>query len=141
MSFDFDEDDKKAFKKNDRCFKILEHEDKLFTTRVNLLLVAESLLFLAYVTTICCVENIKNCVSVIFALIGLIITIFIGFVNIRASLYLKELNESIDNVFPFYKKMRRKRIFGSANIVLGWLITFIFIIAWVVLLVLNLCCD
>ena len=139
MNKDFiDENDEKDFKKN--CFKMLYHEDKLFTTRVNLLLVAESLLFLSYVTTICCEQNIKNCISVTIGITGLIMTILIGFVNIRASSNLEELKKLIDKTYPFYKKIRKKRVFGSANIVLGWIITILFILTWVVLLALNLCC-
>jgi len=140
MSFDFTPTEKEAFKKNDRCFKMLEYEDRLFTTRVNLLLIAESLLFLSYVTTICCEQYIKNCISITIGLIGLIITILIGYVNIRAFENLKKHKETIEDIFPFYKKMRQQRMLGSANMVLSWLVTIIFVIAWIVLLVINLCC-
>ena len=138
MPFDFTNNEKNDFKDKERCFKVLEHENKLFTTRVNLLLVAESLLFLSYVTTLGN-PQINNCVVFTIGIIGLIITFLIGFVNIRASINLEKLKETIDDIYSFHKKMRQQRVFGSANIILGWILTIVFIIAWIVLLVLNTC--
>ena len=91
-------------------FDLLFHEDKLFTTRVNLLLVAESLLFISYVTSLN--MELNKCISVVISGLGITITIFFGFVNIRASENLEKLKEEIEKIFTFYQKIRKKRVWG-----------------------------
>ena len=125
----------------ENCFPILHNENKLFASRVNLLLVAESLLFISYVTVLCCNTNKSIFVSYTIIFSAIFLTLFIGYVNIRASINLENLKKKIDEEYPFHKKLRDERIWGSANIVLSYFITILFLITWIVFLVIQICCS
>ena len=118
------------------------HEDRLFSNRVNLFLVAESMLFVSYVTALS-IGNLNKCVSVIIGGLGITITILFGIVNINASGNLDKLKEKLADEDAVYKKLRnerKERLFPSANIFLGWLLIIAFFIAWFSLLFLKFCC-
>ena len=79
----FEGDENGDFKKY--AFKLLFHENTLFTSRVNLLLVAESLLAISYVTSLTSEFAIQNEIDKHIIYIGIILTSLFGIVNIRSS--------------------------------------------------------
>lgn len=137
--YDFNSKDVKDFTNNGLCFKLLLHENELFTNRINLFLLAESLLFLSYVTTLVNIQ-INNCISVLINILGIAITILFGYVIVRHANNLESLKTTIDEYFPFHKKIRGRRTGIPTNIVLSWILIFVFLITWLILFVLILNC-
>ena len=77
--------------KTDSYRALLFHEDNLFANRVNLFLVAESMLFISYVTSLG-----NEYVSTIIGILGIFLTLSIGFINIRASENINILKNEMD---------------------------------------------
>jgi hypothetical protein len=130
-------EDKCYFKKY--ALDFLSHENKLFTSRVNLLLVAESLLFISYVTSLTSNIAINNNVHYLLCFLGIAITILFWLINARSARNLERLKLTIDDALPFHKKLRSMRsnpkIPFSTNIALSWILSFVFLYIWLTLFI------
>lgn len=115
------------------------HEDELFSNRVNLFLVAESMLFISYVTSLN-ILALNKCISIVIGILGITVTVLCGFVNIRASTALNKLKDRLEETDNVYESLRKEHGQVSVNVVLGWLLTIAFFVVWISLLILNFCC-
>ena len=129
----------------DYRFKVLEREDNLFASRVNFLLVAESMLFISFVTAKAYIGNNSDLEldSLIINLLGIGITILLGFVNIRHNYYIFHVRKEIDtdNIFTEYKDAKerwQKLPHWPTNPILSWYLTWIFLSVWLSFLNLTL---
>lgn len=111
----------------------LLHEDTLFTNRVNFFLVAESMLFVSYVTAINALQPNKVVIHTI-AILGVVYTIIWWFVCGRQQYNLEKLKEKVEEVDPDYKDTRIGRAPGPATFVLAHILPAVTLIAWIVML-------
>jgi len=115
------------------------HEDRIFTSRVNLFLIAESLLILSYVTILC--NNLRE-FSYLLGLTGIIITSFYfkvlsGNYKILEKLKKVALDEEKDYC-PHYRKMKRDIYFRHrSNLILGISIPGVFLTLWIILFIFS----
>ncbi len=127
---------------DDFLMEFMYHEDKVFTSRMNLFLVAESLLLLSFVTLV----NNKDLKIISYYLnVGaIIITFFYSMALWINLMYMKKLQDAAinDNLCLNYKKMKEEIyniqdvpiIFRRPNIYLG-LIPLIFLGGWFLLFI------
>lgn len=117
----------------------LRKDEELFTSRLNLFLVAESLLFLSYATFM----NIGGIDEKIMGLTG-VLAILITFIYLvvinRTVIYINELKRRLMKIYPNYDTFRTDRICaGNVNNCLRCL-PLIFFVAWIILFIFNLNC-
>lgn len=95
-------------------FDMIRNEDRLFTSRVNLLLVVESLLFLsfAYFVTLIVYGLTYAQIIVIF---GLFMSSIFLFICGRHFYDFEVLKQKYEKAFPAYKLARRSRLMGNYN--------------------------
>lgn len=111
----------------------LRREDKLFTSRFNLFLIAESLLFLSYAILIGN-GNINKSIIVIIGLLAFLITIVYSIILRRTKSHIGEIREELRIVNPNYKRFEDMRISKGNVHLLLWRLTLLFFFAWVGLL-------
>ena len=115
----------------------LRREDELFTSRLNLFLVAESLLFLSYATFLG-VLNLNNLIIYEINLLGICITFIYAVVINRSAIYIDEIRGKLTDIYPNYKELKDERE-GKGN-VNNWFrsLPIVFIIAWIMLFFIKL---
>ena len=134
------EEEKKNWNWRNLIFNELKREDGLFTSRVNLFLVAESLLFLSYIASLD-VEKCDKCVSGIIVFLGLLITIFYLIILPRHTVNIDRLKTELEKKDSLYKKMKHEiMIPGYANTTLGMALPITFLAGWIALLAIKFCC-
>jgi hypothetical protein len=111
----------------------LRREDKLFTSRFNLFLIAESLLFLSYATLIVH-ENINKSIIVIIGLLAFLITIVYSIILRRTKSRIGEIRDELRIANSNYKRFEDMRISKGNVHLLLWRLTLLFFFAWVGLL-------
>ncbi|MCJ7697469.1 MAG: hypothetical protein MUO73_03965 [Thermoplasmata archaeon] len=112
-------------------------EDNLFTNRLNLFLVAESLLFLSYATFLGIDDDI-NIIIRIMGVIGAVVTLIYSLILGRSIMYITELHGRLQTLYPNYQRLRNDRLGrGNVNTWL-WLLTIVFLFAWGYLLIISL---
>jgi len=122
------------------------HEDRLFTSRVNLFLVAESILILSFATLL--INEKTRTVSFILSLVGVYITgVYLLFfkrqLKMMDNLKNAGLNEELD-LCPEYRKMRNEVYkmyypsdYAHIHFYLGLIIPITFLLTWLALMI---CC-
>ena len=119
--------------------KNIDKEDELFTRRVNLFLVAESLFFVSYVTLLT-ISDLNKCNLFIIIFLGIAVTVMYWFILSIQIENIKRLKDRLEGIDPIYKKKKREIMKpGHANTVLGIILPVVFLVAWVALLVINCC--
>lgn len=111
----------------------LRREDKLFTSRFNLFLIAESLLFLSYATLIVH-ENINKSIIVIIGLLAFLITIVYSIILRRTKSRIGEIRDELRIANSNYKRFEDMRISKGNVHLLLWRLTLLFFFAWLGLL-------
>lgn len=124
----------------ERRWRYLLHADNLFTNRINLLLVAESLLVLSYISSFGIDSLRENGVSFAIAVIGTVITAIFWFVSNRQRGEIEDIKCRIEKLDEDYKQSRENRkfarlgILAAANFWLGTVFPLLFIPLWLFLL-------
>ena len=114
----------------------LRREDELFTSRFNLFLIAESLLFLSYATLLNKSEIDKIIVG-IMGLLGILITIIYSVTLRRTHKRIGEIREKLREENKYYRDFEDMReCKGHVHV---WLcrITILFLLAWIGLLIFS----
>ena len=89
--------------------KNIDKEDKLFTSRVNLFLVAESLFFVSYVTLLT-ISDLNKCNVFIIILLGIAVTVMYWFILGIQVENIKRLKYRLEEIDPAYKKKKREEV-------------------------------
>ena len=115
----------------------LRREDELFTNRLNLFLVAESLLFLSFATFLG-VLKLNKIIIYEMSLLGIIITFIYAVVINRSVIYIDEIKGRLEDIYPNYLELKNERI-GKGN-VNNWfrILPIVFIITWIMLFIIKL---
>jgi hypothetical protein len=124
--------------------KKIINEDSLFTNRINLLFVAESMLFISYFTALGIINKIPSEMKILLnylIIFGIISNIFFMFVLWRQSNDIGGLKNKLENLEEIEKKEKNNKIskeikesrnWGSANIILSQLLTSLFLFIWII---------
>ena len=114
----------------------LRREDKIFTSRFNLFLIAESLLFLSYATFL----NITVDNKIIIGIMGLLaisITIVYSVILRRTHKRIGEIRDALEETYPNYKKFVDMRVCKGYVHLWLWRLTLLFLLAWIGLLIFS----
>lgn len=114
----------------------LRREDKLFTSRFNLFLIAESLLFLSYATFL----NIKEIDKIIIGIMGLLailITIVYSTILRRTYKRIGEIRDELEKENQYYKRFVEMRVCKDHVHLWLWRLTLLFLFAWIGLLIFS----
>ena len=116
-------------------YRYLRYEDSLFTSRVNLFFVAQSLLFISYFTYLT-IEDSNKYIGLVIIFLGMIIALLYLFIFSRHKANLDLLKEQLKQLkhYGYYENVREITIEGYANPVLGWCLPILFLIAWWIIL-------
>ena len=115
----------------------LRREDELFTSRFNLFLIAESLLFLSYATFLN-IEHINKIIIFIMGLLAILITIVYSTILRRTHKRIGEIRDALEETYPNYEKFVEMRACkGHVHL---WLcrLTLLFLFAWIVVWIFSL---
>lgn len=112
---------------SDRRLNRLHQEQSLFSTRLNMFFVAESMLILAYISAL----NIESAAYLnwVFGVIGLVVTIIFLFVFYDQAKYIVGFIEKIEEFDTDYKNPSKQ-----TNIILGLFLPLIFCVVWFIFL-------
>lgn len=114
----------------------LRREDKIFTSRFNLFLIAESLLFLSY-ATLMVNEKINKPIIGIIGLLSILITIVYSTILRRTKSRIGEIRDELMIENPNYKRFVDMRVCkGNVHLWL-WRLTLLFLFSWIGLLILS----
>ena len=114
----------------------LRKDDELFTSRLNIFFLAESLLFLSYATLI---QNGNNGKILLFmGLLAILITFIYLVVISRTAIYINELKGRLIPLYPNYARFRRERVTPSGVNYLLVSLPLVFLVAWIILFIFNL---
>lgn len=120
-------------------FEMSMHENEIFTNRINLFFLAESMLFVSFATSMTNITSVdfKIHISSLLIALGISTTILFMFVLWRHSKDLYILKKKVDDKIPIIKEIRKQRDWGSANIILSQLFPEAFLFIWLLLGFLN----
>ena len=107
------------------------HEDKIFTNRVNLFLVTESLLFVAYISLLNKFDS--KIIMIIMSVTSIIITLVYIIVLFKNVEILDILKDETQKFHPNYKELKKLYPRHHTNYILGKIFPMIFLIVWGVL--------
>lgn len=112
--------------------------ENTFYNRINLFLVAESMLFAAY-ATLATIHNNNTAVTAVLAFLGFVLTLVWSCVSHRSYINLGELSDNCRKEIPEYDKIvrsRESRFIKPTNKILGHYLPSIVLLAWLGLIVL-----
>ena len=107
------------------------HEDKIFTSRINLFLVTESLLFVAYIGLLSHIE--LKIILIIMSFSSVFITlmyIIVFYYNVEI---LNRLKEETQEYYPYYKELKTFYPRHNTNFLLGRILPIAIFIVWILL--------
>ena len=106
----------------------LQNENNQFTQRINLFFLAESMLFISYVTSLN-INNISLLIPFLLIFVGTATTVFIMFVLWRQAECIQNTKNRLREIDNFYDEIinLRKEQKGAANIVVSQLLPGIFL--------------
>jgi len=123
---------------------LLYREDNLYSSRINFLLLSQSMLLLSYITSIYALNNVENFFAILISILALFVTGFFTMIFHRTVDYIHYLKGNLEEKSPRYKEIwgkRRnnegKKILG-VNILVGEGISICFFTVWIFLLFLSL---
>ena len=113
-------------------YNYLRDEDKLFTSRVNLFIVSQSLLFISYFTYLT-IEDSNKYIGLVIISLGMVVAFLYLFIFSRHRANFDLLKKQLEH-YRYYKNIRNITIEGYANPVLGWCLPIAFLIVWWIIL-------
>ena len=117
----------------DRKLNKIHQEDNLFTSRINLFLVAESMLLISYVTSLNFSKD-NDLIGLLLIILAIALTlVFWNILNKNVD-YIKQLRTNLEDAYPSYKEERDKKPITYANDLLGFVLPFVFLIVWIILI-------
>ena len=114
----------------------LRREDKIFTSRFNLFLIAESLLFLSY-ATLMANEKINKPIIGIMGLLSILITIVYSTILKRTYKRIGEIRDELGIANPSYKRFVDMRVCKGHVHLWLWRLTLLFLLTWIGLLIFS----
>jgi hypothetical protein len=112
----------------------LRREDELFTSRFNLFLIAELLLFLSYATFMG-IDDINKIIIGIMGLLAILITIVYSTILRRTKKLIGEIRDELKKENQYYKKFIELRLSKGKVHLWLWRLTLIFLFAWIGILI------
>ncbi len=107
----------------------LHQENEIFSSRLNLLLVGESMLLVSYVSSLALNESIKSWLPYTLCFLGILITAVFWTMIIEHSKYISKLSKKIKEDFPEIGILKENPV-GAITIFLSLMIPLIFIFIW-----------
>lgn len=111
----------------------LHQENEIFSSRLNLLLVGESMLLVSYVSSLALNDSIKSWLPYTLCFLALLITAVFWAIIIEHSKYISKLAKKIKDDFPDVGILKENPV-GAITIFLSLMIPLIFICIWGILL-------
>jgi hypothetical protein len=115
----------------------LRREDKLFTSRFNLFLIAESLLFLSYATFLNIEHINKKIIIFIMGFLAILITIVYSTILRRTYKRIGEIRDELKEENRYYNDFVEMRVCKGHVHLWLWRLTLLFLFAWIGLLIFS----
>lgn len=116
----------------------LRREDELFTSRFNLFLIAESLLFLSYATFLNIEHINKKIIIFIMGFLAILITIIYSVTLRRTHKRIGEIRDELKKENRYYNDFVEMRVCKGHVHLWLWRLTLLFLFAWIGLLIFSL---
>jgi Ca2+/Na+ antiporter len=135
---DEEDADNRTFERNcDRRLSRLHQEDNLFTSRINLFLVAESMMLISYITSLN-LGILNKWISIMLSCLAILISCVFLLILYNHSIHIRQLRVSLEDMYPEYKEERDKKPIVYANVFLGIILPLIFCIVWIAFLIYSI---
>ena len=110
----------------------LHQENQIFSSRLNLLLIGESMLLVSYVSTLNLDATIKSWMPFTLSILGSVITFVFWIIIWDHSNYIRKLAKKLKEDFPDVGILKENPV-SAITIFLSIMIPLIFILIWIIL--------